>query len=147
MENDGDHSLIEKKKKYGLPIHHPHDWAQLSCVTGKKTFLVTDMRANDFFDFNSLLKKALILRKTDVQEEKISWRNIHWLHFEKYKPGSFSFKTKLKRDQIFRMVSFRRRGRQSGKLVPGACYNDPNPISVVKKRDLLDLLLFISEWF
>ncbi|PSN30776.1 hypothetical protein C0J52_25647 [Blattella germanica] len=34
-----------------------------------------------------------------------------------------------------------------GKLVPNAGYNGPNPIAVEKKKDLLDLLPFISETF
>jgi hypothetical protein len=149
MESDGDHSLIEKKKKkYGFPIHHPHDWAQLVRVTGKKTpFLVTEIQINDFLDFSSLLKQDLILRKNDMEGEKITWRNIQWLHFEKQTPGSFSFKTNLRRDEIFRMVNFRRRGRHMGKLLPNPSYHGPNPISVEKKRDLLDLLPFISETF
>ena len=100
MECDSDHSLIEKKKKkYSLPISHPHDWAQLVRVTGKKRpFLVTETSTADFFDFSSLLKQDLILRKSDMKGEKIFWRDIQWLHFEKGNLGTFNFKTSLLND-------------------------------------------------
>lgn len=46
MECDGDHSIIEKKKKkHPLPIDHPRDWINLVRLCGSKTpFRVTEMK-------------------------------------------------------------------------------------------------------
>ncbi|KAJ8878071.1 hypothetical protein PR048_022535 [Dryococelus australis] len=64
MECDADHSLIENKKKYNIPIHHPHDWMQLVGSTGKKNLLlVKEMKREYFFSYSELLKGPLLNRK------------------------------------------------------------------------------------
>lgn len=65
MECDGDHGKIEKlKKKTEFPISHPHDWAMLIRLAGKKTtFKVKEMLREQFYDFAGLLKKDINMKK------------------------------------------------------------------------------------
>ena len=61
MECDGDHALIEKKKKKTeATIHHPRDSYQLVRCTGKKhPFKVIEMDQSKFFNYANLLKTTL----------------------------------------------------------------------------------------
>lgn len=147
IECDTDRSLIEKKKKkYGLPIEHPHDWAQLVSQVGKKDpFIVREMRQCEFQAFSGILKGPLVNRKLNGSD---NWRSIKWLRFEKVKIGVLQYKTSLDISENFQCIDFK---RKSGKEAPifstKATYNGPNPISNEKKSNLLDFLPFINEAF
>lgn len=148
MECDSDHSLIErKKKKYHGNIEHPHDWAQLIRQTGRrKPFIVKEMVREDFLDFAGLLTGQLLLRKMDTDGNVFNWRHVKWLHFDKNEPGILYYKTELD-ESDFKTVSFRRRGRSDLVLRPQLRYKSPNCITVEKKKDLMDLLQFVSPVF
>jgi hypothetical protein len=77
LECDGVHGQIEKKKKrYGLPISHPHDWRQLvrSCNCE-----VVNMTRENFLNF-AAYNKSNFLQKFKVmlagEPVNINWRNI-----------------------------------------------------------------------
>lgn len=148
MECDTSHSLIERKKKsFNGPIEHPHDWAQLIRQTGKKKpFIVIEMGDQNFLDFAGLLKTVLIVRKTDNAKNPFNWRDVRWLRFLKDQPGVLFFKTSLDEEEDFKEVSFRRRGKVA-KYVPEKKTGPNNLISIEKKKDLIDLLPFISPVF
>ncbi|KAJ8877891.1 hypothetical protein PR048_022350 [Dryococelus australis] len=57
MKCDSDHAVIEEAKKYSTQISHPHDWAQLIRMAGKKRpFNVIELTQEDFCDYASLLR-------------------------------------------------------------------------------------------
>ncbi|KAJ9591376.1 hypothetical protein L9F63_002081 [Diploptera punctata] len=149
MECDTDHSIIEKKKKkFDIPISHPHDWAQLMRQFGrKKPMVVIGQRCEDLSDFAGPYKGPLQLRKEDSDGNKIRWREIKWLHFERDHGFDIFFKTSLKEEDPFRKVSFRRRGKSTPLLRPTLRYDGLQPIAIQKKKDLLDLLPFIDPVF
>jgi len=67
MECDSDHARIEKaRKRYPFPINHPHDWAKLISWAGKDKFTVIEMKQNNYFDFNSLLKSKYQIKKNEA---------------------------------------------------------------------------------
>nr|CAH7761045.1 unnamed protein product [Callosobruchus chinensis] len=114
MECDTDHSLIEKqKKKFNGQLEHPHDWANLIRQTGKKKpFIVKELERNNFYNFSGLLKNGpLINRKTDTDGDKINWRELRWIRYEK---GSQTLlaKTTFSQNEPFRVLDFKRRGKQ-----------------------------------
>lgn len=148
MECDTDHSLIERKRKHFIGnIEHPHDWAQLIRLAGKKKpFIVKEITKYSFFDFAGLLKKELQLHKVDEDGNRVNWREIKWLRYDKNKPDIVYYKRNL--DEIdFKTMSFRRRGRSDIKLVPQLKYTEPTKITKEKKKNLMDLLAFISPVF
>lgn len=66
LECDTVHAQIEKKKKHCVgSIQHPHDWATLISATNKK-YNVYELKQDDFFDFNSHLKKRYTWRTNNV---------------------------------------------------------------------------------
>nr|CAH7755454.1 unnamed protein product [Callosobruchus chinensis] len=146
MECDTDHSLIEKqKKKFNGQLEHPHDWANLIRQTGKKKpFIVKLLERNNFYNFSGLLNRPLINRKTDTNGDKINWRELRWIRYEK---GSQTLlaKTTFSQNEPFRVLDFKRRGKQTVNLRPQVAYKGPVPISVEKKQHLLDLLPYISS--
>nr|CAH7723750.1 unnamed protein product [Callosobruchus chinensis] len=146
MECDTDHSLIEKqKKKFNGQLEHPHDWANLIRQTGKKKpFIVRELERNNFYNFSGLLNGPLINRKNDTDGDKINWRELRWIRYEK---GSQTLlaKTTFSQNEPFRVLDFKRRGKQTVNLRPQVAYKGPVPISVEKKQHLLDLLPYISS--
>nr|CAH7748465.1 unnamed protein product [Callosobruchus chinensis] len=85
MEADTDHSLIErKKKKCNLKLEHPHDWAQLIRLVGKKKpFVVHEMEHPEFFNFAGFYSKSLVNRKQNTIGGKLNWREVRWLRYIK----------------------------------------------------------------
>uniref|UniRef100_A0A1Y1N893 DUF7869 domain-containing protein n=1 Tax=Photinus pyralis TaxID=7054 RepID=A0A1Y1N893_PHOPY len=146
MECDTDHSIIEKKKKkFCGKIEHPHDWAQLIRQAGAKhPFLVTEMQQSDFFDFAGLFGRELVNRKTDNENNKVNWRQIRWLRYEKSKQ-SFQYKLSFDEEEPFKTVNLEKRGRSVADLVPKQAYSKPVPITSEKKQHLMDLLPYISQ--
>uniref|UniRef100_A0A6P7G8N4 Uncharacterized protein LOC114339032 n=1 Tax=Diabrotica virgifera virgifera TaxID=50390 RepID=A0A6P7G8N4_DIAVI len=145
MECDTDHSLIEKKKKkFSSQIEHPHDWAQLIRQVGRKRqFLVTEMQRSAFLNFGGLFNSVLVNRKTDTQNNKINWRQFRWLRYEK--SNQFQYKLSFDKEEPFKTVDLEKRGKAAINLLPKEAYNKPVPITIEKKKHLMDLLPYISE--
>ena len=78
MECDADHSLIEKqKKKTGMKIAHPHDWATLiRCTNKKKPFNVVEMSQEDFYNFSDLLKNVFVKKRFCKKTKRFKWPKI-----------------------------------------------------------------------
>lgn len=112
----------------------------------KKPFSVKEMTQDDFYDFSHLYKGPLVNRKLDPSGYP-NWHHVRWLRYEKRSFGLLKFKTSLEDSDEFHSVSFRRRGKIPLILNPPLSYAGPVLISKEKKRDLIDLLPFISRTF
>ncbi|XP_072387052.1 uncharacterized protein [Diabrotica undecimpunctata] len=149
MECDSDHAIIEKKKKrYPCSIEHPRDWMNLVRLCGnKRTFLVTEMCRSDFLEFSSLYKNVLQQRKMNNLGEKVMWKQMKWLRFSQ-NPGVLEYKSSLNVDEPFKSVCFLRKGNTWPKNIKiPLSYKGPNPINIDKKKNLIELLPYISETF
>lgn len=146
MECDGDHALIEKKKKCTtLQIHHPRDWYQFIRTVGvTKTMIVKEMKQSEFFDFASASKERFTWRKVDEAGQKYNWNKIKWLRFTK-EHGTVFFKNSLKEDEPFKSINLKRRGCNNVKITDlRQCYFQPVVINSKKKKDLMDMLPLID---
>lgn len=152
MECDQDHSVIERKKqKTEIKINHPYDWYRLVELCGKQ-FRVTRMEQEHFLDFASLMKSAFVNRKVNTEGERINWLEIRWCRYQKSTPGQMQYKNTLDDAAEFKTINFLRRaprGKSSLKIsnVPPQCHHSPVPISIEKKKNLLELLPFIDKEF
>ncbi|KAJ8893667.1 hypothetical protein PR048_006267 [Dryococelus australis] len=130
MECDSDHAVIEKAKKYSTQISHPHDGTQLIRMAGKKKpFNVIELTQEYFYDYASLLKTDIQMRKSNEDGEKVVWQ------------------TSLKEEDTFSVMDMTRRQQPHPCLKPNKCYNDVVPISEEKKKDILSLLPYILPVF
>lgn len=148
MESDSDHSIIEKKKKkFNGPIEHPHDWSILIKQCGKnKPMNVIEMVTEDFINFSKLYTKDGYLsnRKEDQEGIKFNWRTIKWLHYEKNEPYTMFFKTELDKEDFTRVSLQKKGNNHRSKLIISEAYDGLLPISKEKKKDLMELLPYIS---
>lgn len=105
------------------------------------------MTENDFFDFAGLLKGALVNRKKNTAGDPFKFHDIKWLCYKR-KEGVIHYKENLQDTTDFLQVSFLRRGKNDLKNVSLVKrYSGSVPISVEKKKDLLDLLTLIPTTF
>ncbi|KAF6207765.1 hypothetical protein GE061_016213 [Apolygus lucorum] len=142
MECDTSHSLIERKKKnYTTPIEYPRDWALLIRNTGKmKPFIVTDMDRNNVSDFANLFMKKLQLRTINNNNEPFP---LGWLRFHRDQPGLLLYKTSMDENEEVKSICSLRNGRLVELTVP-LKYSTRHPMFTEKKKDLVDLLPFVS---
>lgn len=149
MECDIDHSIIERKKKNtSIQIHHPRDWFQLVRSVGvKRQFKVIEMQQSGIFDFSSVIKNKVVIRKVSEEGDKINWKNIRWLRYEKVF-GLIQYKNSLRDDEPFKTLNIRKRGVNdiTYNNLP-VRYTEPIKISSAKKRDLLSMLPLIDSCY
>jgi len=132
MECDSDHARIEKaRKRYPFPINHPHDWAKLISWAGKDKFTVVEMKQNDYFDFNSLLKSKYQIKKNEAGNAFV-FRDVKWLRYTKQNNTMVQYKTSLKIEDNFINLNMARR-RVKSSLLPQA-YSKILAISDEKKK-------------
>lgn len=147
MECDSDHGRIEKaKKRYGIQINHPYDWAQLIRYAGKEKFNVIEIQQSNFQDFNSLLKTKYKFKKKNEAGQVFSIRNVQWLRYNKSDKNIVSYKLSLNDDEIFHKMDLTKRNALCDTPIPKA-YNEELPITEEKKKDLMSLLQFIPELY
>lgn len=84
MECDSDHATIERVKKTSDPIELPDDWYRLVQTAGKKkSFDVNVMTQENFYDYDQLFKKSLLLKKKDTHGNTFSFQSVKWLRYTK----------------------------------------------------------------
>ncbi|CAI6353249.1 unnamed protein product [Macrosiphum euphorbiae] len=141
---DSDHARIEKaRKRYPFPINHPHDWANLISWAGKDKFTVVEMKQNDYFDFNTLLKNKYQIKKKDEAGNAFVFRDVKWLRYTKENNTMVQYKKSLRTEDNFIDFNMARRSVRSS-LLPQA-YSTTLAISDEKKKDLLSLLNLIPD--
>ena len=104
---------------------------------------VIEMETPDFKDYSFLFKSVNTNRKITASGENVNWRQINWLRYKKSKPYVLFYKNELNEDQFYE-INLLKRGKHNPKLEPPQCYSGPQPISEEKKKDIMDLLPYIS---
>ncbi|XP_067614936.1 uncharacterized protein, partial [Eurosta solidaginis] len=144
LECDTVHAQIEKKKRNSsVSIQHPHDWSNLIAATNKK-YITQDMKQEDFYNFHALMKDKYTWRSNNTNGEKFEWKLVRWLRYAKKEPGLIRYKYSLDMDDSFKELNISARRKRNQNIEPSKCYTGPLPISVNKKRDLLDMLPLIK---
>lgn len=133
-----------QKKKTSYQINHPYDWYKLVESCGKRTkFVVKQMETENMFDFADLLKGKLIMRKINVENEKVNWRQIKWLRVVRESPGILRYKETLTKENEFKTINCRRKKKDLNFEFGGSglklCSDGPIPISSKKKQHLSEL--------
>lgn len=147
MECDVDHSLIEKqKKRSGMKISHPQDWATLiRCTNKTKPFKVVELCQQDFYNFADLLKNGLVKRQKNSKGDPFKLHDCKWLKYTK-QHGTVYYRHSLDENEEFKEINLSRRGRP-GNFYLTKRYDRPLPIAAEKKEHLLELLSLVPEVF
>ncbi|KAE8741241.1 hypothetical protein FOCC_FOCC013228 [Frankliniella occidentalis] len=142
LECDGDHAVIENKKRQAPEIHVPRDWYNLVRNASKK-FSVQLLKEHqlDFKALHTGKTSPLVKRKVTTTKIKFVWKDVVWIrHRRNLDPGVVAFKKTLNEDDDFEYLNLRRRKKGEFVLAPKKAYSGPKPIGSKKKKDLLSML-------
>ncbi|KAE8741426.1 hypothetical protein FOCC_FOCC013026 [Frankliniella occidentalis] len=142
LECDGDHAIIENKKKHSSEIHLPRDWYNLVRNASNK-FTVQPLKQHqlDFKALHTGKGSPLVKRKVTTAKEKFVWKDVVWIqHRRDLRPGVIAFKKSFDEDEEFKYLDMRRYQRVEMVLSPKPAYNGPVKISAKKKKGLLSML-------
>ncbi|KAK3930899.1 Phosphate import ATP-binding protein PstB 2 [Frankliniella fusca] len=147
MECDQVHAEIEKKKKRAsVELHHPANFYNfVKTVEYRKETLDVVCMKNHFLNVSSLLNSKsqgpLVVRGKNQAGEPFFFAPVQWFRYQKKNPTVVLYKHCHAVDVPFSELSFRRKGKLSqNSLKPSECSSRPRPISIEKKKDLIDLL-------
>ena len=144
---DQDFGLVEKQKKFFKDIYVPEDWSKvIESARKRKPFKVIKMMAMDFFSTKTL-ENNLSNRKISINNSKVEWLKIQWLHYKNTNPFCIFYKYSNNEATLFDSVDISKRR----KLVTtnfedvhlNILYPSGNKIDIKKKKDLLELSPFI----
>lgn len=149
LPNDTDFSFVEKRSKTSSNIFSPRDWYDiiLGCRKSNKYFL-TEMSHEDFLStFN--LEKTITNRKRNVDGQPLNWLQMRWIRIEKTEPFSIKYKTTFLADMPFGVLNIQKK-RENGRPLASLTnveqdllYPTTRPITMAKKKDMIDLLKYI----
>ena len=123
-------------------MYHPDNWVTiLRMARRKQPFKVVPFSFGDFVDLHHLCEVQFSNVKKDVTGEQVNWLKIKMLRFNKERPNAILFKYNF--DDEFRTikvsVSGRRKSVETLKGEERPAYEDVQPISDAKKKDLVSL--------
>lgn len=147
LPNDADFGVIETFAK-GKVKNVPQDWYDdiVKCKR-KKPYCLKVMGQNEIYS-TAALEKSITRRRKNTLGHKVSWLKIQWLRYLKEEPFKIFYKETLNEDVSFDTIDITpaRKGRRLSHL--GSVSMDPlypgqRPVTLAKKRDMLDLLPYI----
>ena len=107
---DSDFGVIEKKKRTTQHVYTLSDWCALVASARRQTpFSVVEMEPQDFRCITEL-STCFTNRKVTVSKQKIAFRKIMWLSFEKERPYEFRLKYSHNEIEAWQVVNMRKRG-------------------------------------
>ncbi|KAK3919244.1 Polyprotein P1234 [Frankliniella fusca] len=154
MECDRIHAQIEKRKKVtSYELHRPTNFYDFVKTVEymKKPLRVVEMK-NHFLDFASLLKVKskgpLVMRSKNQDGALFSFSPVQWFRYQKCNPTTILYKHCHDEDAPFMELNLRRKGKLgTDSFNPPQCDRTPRPISMEKKKDLLDLLPQVNHTY
>lgn len=144
IEADSMHSAIENGRKT-LKCYLPNDYQNIMKATRKnpKPYEVKPYSYQDFYDVRGLAKEFFVNRKKDTKKtKKINWLNVKVFRFvrnSKYVLFKYDVKSEEFEQETILRNSVKISDFGSFNLSRSA-YQNMLPISIAKKRDLLDML-------
>lgn len=147
LPNDSDFGSIETHSK-DKHIYVPEDWFSVIVrCRKKKRFIFTKMHREDFKDLANLTK-SITKRKTNTDNQPVSWLKMQWIRVKQDEPFSLFYKETLNEYIAFSQINIRpskQKGRPTLlKNIQLEClYTAPRPVTPAKKRDMCDLLPYI----
>ncbi|XP_034250507.1 uncharacterized protein LOC117650953 [Thrips palmi] len=157
LEVDNKHSVMERFKSNRDKVSHPEEYYDLIHEAGLTDlenfpdgkFFVVRMHKK-FYNFADLLSGPLIKREVTLNQNKFNWLDTNWFRYTKEKLGLVEVKASYNPLAHFDVLSFLRRGIKSSAVAHLApllkkFYTSPQPISELKKKDLISMLPFIDK--
>ena len=139
---DSDFGVIEKRKKITQHVYTPSDWCTVVRSSRKKNpFTVVEMERQDFQCVTEL-KKCFCNRKVTVSKQKVAFRKIMWMSFDKDCPYEFRFKYSHNEIEAWQIVNMRKRGASFdfSRLTFTMKYLSGRPINSKKLADIQKLI-------
>ena len=141
LEVDSMHNTNERARRH-KNIYSPREW-EVVIRGARKTgrpYEVQRLVHSDFLAVKQLAKGIMKKRSRNQKDDLVNWLSIKWFRFDKTRPYVIQYKYSVmdvEFNQISVLTGF---GPQSVALQLHALYHDRIPISIAKKRDLMQLL-------
>jgi hypothetical protein len=141
LEVDLMHSAIERARRH-QNIYSPQEWEAVIRGARKtgRPYEVQRLVHSDFLAVKQLAKGIMKKRSRNQKDDLVNWLSIKWFRFDKTRPYVIQYKYSVmdvEFNQISVLTGFE---PQSVALQLHALYHDRIPISIAKKRDLMQLL-------
>lgn len=107
LPNDRDFGGIEGARRRQTSLYVPEQWGELVRKARRETpFQVRWMTQADFVSV-SLLKEAIVNRKTNIGGEKVEWLKMHWIRVKKSASLSYQYRYTLNELEPWKTVNLR----------------------------------------
>ncbi|XP_030747603.1 uncharacterized protein LOC115876055 isoform X2 [Sitophilus oryzae] len=139
LEADSIHATIEKNRKH-KKLYLPRDYKLLIEMSRKKPFpyVVHENRFDDVYNLQDLSSKLISNRKKTTMGKDVKWLQIKWFRFLR-DAKTVGFKYDVTANE-FEHISFNSTDIQWNSVGLTKKYTNELPLSLTKKRDLLNLI-------
>jgi len=139
MEADSIHATIERYRRH-RNLYVPSEYKCLIEMCRKKPFLyeVYQIRFDDIYDLQDLSTKIVASRKKNVMGESVKWIHLKWLRFLRGE-NSVGYKYDVAVDN-FEYINVNGKNILWESINIPKKYNTQHPVSMAKKRDLMNLI-------
>lgn len=145
MRNDADFGNIESAAKN--KVHYvPSDWCETVRTARRKNKFCVRVMQQHQFKSTVQLERAVIRKKKNEDGAPVNWLKIMWMRFTKDSPHTIFYKESLNEltDFYKLILPAATKVQQPFSLIKQRkLYNASRPVTVQKKRDMLDLLPYI----
>lgn len=142
MEVDSMHATIERAKK-NKTVFIPEDWHGIVARARQKPYHIKKMEFHDFYDIKPLAENVRLGNRKDTDGNTVHWLRIKIMRYEKKLPNQIQFKYDYDEAEFHVIdlagVGTRRSQQGSTSFRLPQAYNSLLPISLAKKKDLVDL--------
>ncbi|XP_070182460.1 uncharacterized protein [Littorina saxatilis] len=142
MECDSMHAAIERAS-HGVKVHLPRDWITVAGCARKSgdPYTVISLDHESFHNFKEVCRNTMRNTKTNINGQRVNWLKIKWLRVTKGDGDTIFYKYRMGEPfQLLKIKGTSRRGRpQVTSMGLPSLYHSQLPISVSKKKDLVDM--------
>lgn len=143
MECDSIHAAIERAKR-NITIYIPHQWNTVMQLarSSQAPYTVVPLEHSGFYDFKKIATMTTRDTKSDTGGARVNWLKIKWLRYLKSEADTIFFTYRMMDN--FSHLKIKGNSRRGQKPLPRVSelprrYMSRLPLSVAKKKDLLDL--------
>lgn len=143
MECDSMHAAIERARER-KKVYSPNEYAIIFELARRtpRPYVVNHLSHSDFYDLRDVADKILFNRTRDENGHSVSWLTIKWFRFVRGEfKVYFKYDVEEEKFECLNVLDHHKKKLNRDLLLPlKLAYPGRLPISVVKKRDLLELL-------